>query len=160
MRVHLILLAISAILLPKGFAEAEPVAYYFPADGTIRVSNDTGHPLANVSIVSMSGNLTTSSAMLDLPGAIKDDSEFPYALTYLNFPPGNHSFGLVAKPGLDFYTHGGFEFQYRTLTLLEPLTVGSWFFPEPASFALTGMGCLAVVAAGRKRLRRAVTSEP
>jgi hypothetical protein len=145
-------------------AQSENVGAYYYNDGRIRINNATGSPLASLSVISTTGDLGNASAMIDLPGAIKDNSEFPFAFSYIYwFPVGITDLGVVAKPGLvDDWTFPGpapvsFEklhFRFRTLSLVHPLTTKAFFFPEPATSSMVAVGMMGLAAINRKRGRR------
>ncbi|MBA4106354.1 MAG: hypothetical protein C0485_11400 [Pirellula sp.] len=131
---------------------AAPFAWYNHANGGIWFTNDSGAPLANASVISLSGKLKTSSDWLGIAGARKDDSELPFAYTYLSLPVGQTFAGYVVQPG----THcSELTFEYRTGSLTGPLiqVTNLCIFPEPSSglLAATTMCALSVVS---RRLSR------
>jgi hypothetical protein len=126
---------------------AEPTAFYDPVNGSVKILNDGGQPLVNVSIVSTSGALGDASDLLPVPGALSDDSELPFAYHYLNFPSGLYDIGNAVAIGtlvsdLEFY------FRASVGPLFEGRVVE---IPEPASLLLA---ILSILGAMRCRSRR------
>ena len=146
MRAQLQWLAIATALVVASPATAAQVKWYYnPVTGGIQLENNLNEPLFTISVISRSGSLTTASAMLNIAGAIKDDSEFPFGFTYLLFPKGRHSVGNVVKPSTSFqdlivrYRPSGHFGKSITIT------------PEPASLVLGALAGVVVVACGRRR---------
>lgn len=145
-------LAVAAAFLVASPATAGPVRWYYnPATGGIQLENNLNDPLFTISVISRSSSLTTPSAMLNIAGATKDDSEFPYGLTYLFFPKGRHFVGNVVKPNTFF---NDLIVRYRPQGYLgRPITIT----PEPASLVLGALAGLVLVGTGRRaRGRRRV----
>jgi hypothetical protein len=133
-------------------ASAAPNVVYHPATGAIHFYNDHTGPLANISILSTSGNLRDASQLLDIPGAVKDDSELPFAFTYLGLPVGHTFAGYMATPGT---YPSDLSFEYRLNSLLEPLISNvELLLPEPSTAALTVVSALAVGATVGRSVRR------
>ncbi|MBA4106355.1 MAG: hypothetical protein C0485_11405 [Pirellula sp.] len=129
-------------------ALSAPTVSYNPANGGIWFQNDTGAPLANASILSTSGKLKTASSLLDIPGAYKDDSELPFAFTYLGLPVGLSFAGYIVQPGSQC---SDLQFEYRTSSLTGPLIQGGGFcFPEPSSCAMTAVSAVAFWGTARR----------
>ncbi len=148
MRIVLALLLVSSL---SSVAGAAPSVVYNYVTGKFWIINDSGGSLANASLLSFGGNLTTPSAMLSIPGTVKDDSEFPFALTYLGLPPGTHNTGFVIMPGT---SPSDLTFEYRVKSLLEPVTLGTGIVtPEPSALALATCG-LGLLTWRRGRLKR------
>lgn len=145
-------LATAVAVLVADVAVAAPQYFYNPGNGNIYVSNDLEGPLNNLSVLSASGHLTNPSQMLDLPGALKDDSEFPDALTYLNFPQGMWLLGAVVQPGTPV---GDLTVRYRLpgqSTGPNRVILPGW--PEPTSAVLLGIALIGGTAF-RRRFGRA-----
>ncbi|MBA4106360.1 MAG: hypothetical protein C0485_11430 [Pirellula sp.] len=129
---HLTFVVFVAAALIQSVAAAA-FGWYNPVNGNIHISNGTGAPLAHVSIISVSGKLTNASLMASIQGATKDDSEFPFAYTYLNFPVGTHDTGNTVQPGTPVTA---LSIEYRTASLFGPLLKGYFVEPEPSSCLL------------------------
>jgi hypothetical protein len=141
-------LAIAACGL-SSTALSAPVAWYNPANGGIWFQNDSGAPLANASVLSAGGKFKAGSHLLDIPSATKDDSELPFAFTYLGLPVGQSFAGYVVQPGTPCWE---LFFEYRTGSLLGPLIQGGDLcpFPEPSSCALAAMSAVALLGTARR----------
>jgi len=141
-------LAIAACRL-SSTAWSAPVIEYDQVSGSIYFRNDTGAPLANASVISLNGKLKTSSDLLDIAGATKDDSELPFAFTYLGLPVGQTFAGYIVQPGADC---SELTFEYRTGSLTGPLIQGGDLcpFPEPSSYAMALMSALAFAGIARQ----------
>jgi hypothetical protein len=126
-------------------------AYYTPWAGQIFFHNTDAVPLANATLTSQSGRLTNATAMLTISGTLKDDSEFPFAYTYLNLPVGYHFTGYTVQPRTSV---GDLKFEYRVGSLLAPLQNGGVVvMPEPTAMALTACGAMGFVALHRRQRR-------
>jgi len=140
-------LAIAACGL-SSTAWSAPVIEYDQVSGSIYFRNDTGAPLANASILSTSGKLKTASSLLDIPGAVKDDSELPFAFTYLGLPDGLSFAGYIVQPGTPCHD---LHFEYRTSSLTNPLIQGGGLcLPEPSSCAMAAMSVVALLGTARR----------
>jgi hypothetical protein len=129
-------------------AWAAPMVWYNPANGSIHFNNDHAGPLAHISFFSESGSLRDASWLLDIPGAVKDDSELPFVFTYLGLPKGVTFAGNVVQPGTPF---SDLRYQYRLDSFLEPISTGVWFLiPEPTSCTMVVMSALALVGTARR----------
>ncbi|MBA4106356.1 MAG: hypothetical protein C0485_11410 [Pirellula sp.] len=126
---------------------AAPAVSYNPVNGGIWFHNDTGAPLANVSILSLSGNLKSASFALNIAGATKDDSELPFALTYLGLPVGQSFAGYVVQPNTNCFS---MSFEYRTASLIGPPIRGTMCMPEPSSWAMIAAPAVAFLGAARR----------
>ena len=152
MRFVILCLAVVFSLSASRVAMAAADMHYDQNTGMIWIHNNTGGALASASLISRDGLLTTPSAMLSIPGTTKDDSEFPFALTYLGVPVGFYQVGLVVQPRI--WGAGDLRFEYRERSLLEPVSLGEIFFvPEPSTLALATCG-LGGLAWRRGRLKR------
>jgi hypothetical protein len=147
MRKLLALVAFVAVLGIASVSQAAPYAIYDAVTGTIKFSNDTGGVLANASIISTAGSFKSAANLASIPGTVKDDSELPFAFTYLNLPNGDSSAGAIVNLGTAM---SDLKFEYRVASLLEPITVGEIRIPEPATVGLIGMGLIGFVAARRR----------
>lgn len=146
-----LILAAAVAVLVADVAVAAPSYGYNPANGNVFVWNDLDGPLNNLSVLSAGGHLTNASHMLDLPGAFKDDSEFPDALTYLNFPQGNWYLGAVVQPGTPL---SDLTVRYRLpgqSTGPNLVILPGW--PEPTSAALLGIALIGGTAFRRRYSR-------
>ena len=150
MRKILAVMAVLSIVTAAGVAKAAPVAYYNPANGNVVFNNDLAGALNNISLLSGSSSLTQSSALLDVAGTTKDDSEFPDALTSLNSPVGQYYIGAVVKPGTPLadltmrYRNPGQSTGANIIGVVVEV-------PEPATFAMAGLGLVGIVAAARRK---------
>jgi len=127
-------------------------ALYTPWAGQIFFVNNDSVPLANATLTSQSGRLTSASAMLSIPGTVKDDSEFPFAYTYLNLPVGYRFTGYTVQPRTPV---DDLEFEYRVGSLLAPLQNGGVVvMPEPTSMALIACGAMGFVSLHRRQRRQ------
>ncbi|MBA4106357.1 MAG: hypothetical protein C0485_11415 [Pirellula sp.] len=128
-------------------ASAVPTVWYNPANGSIHFNNDHAGPLAHISFISESGSLRDASWLLSIPGAVKDNSELPFAFTYLGLPVGVTYAGNIVQPGTPI---SDLHYQYRLDSFLEPISQGVWFLiPEPTSCTLGVMSALALVGTAR-----------
>ena len=164
MKAQCIISLIVAALIPSiaadvAQAQDQNVAGFYYNDGRIRIYNGTDSPLAHLTVISMTGDLRDASTMIDLPGAIKDDSEFPFAFTYLNFPVGYVDLGPVAKAELggigtfpDWIpvSYQKLHLQFRTGSLLFPLQSKPFVFPEPGICPLVGVAILGLATTNRQ----------
>lgn len=124
-------------------ASAVPTVWYNPANGSIHFNNDHAGPLAHISFFSDSGSLRDASWLLDIPGAVKDNSELPFTFTYLGLPVGVTYAGNIVQPGTPITD---LRYRYRLDSFLEPISQGVWFLiPEPTSCTLAVMSALALV---------------
>jgi len=145
-----------ACLLAACVAHAAPTFYYDANTGGIYLQNDTGAPIAAISVISAGGNFTTdTSRYAAVSGAQFDLGDLPFAFTYLHFPPAQPFPGIfignVAKPGLSGWRE--FSGIYH-----QPLTNAGqpfyhFIFPEPASGTLTVIASTAFIGLAR-RFRR------
>jgi len=141
-------------------AWSAPLMWFDPVTGGIYFHNDHSGPLANMSVISASGNLLDASQLLDIPGTVKDDTELPFAFTYLGLPVGYSFAGNIVKSGGGW---GDIRYEYRLNSLLEPLIrgavpdLGDPRFPEPTSCVMAAMSVSAIIATARRaRGRRRV----
>ncbi|MBA4106358.1 MAG: hypothetical protein C0485_11420 [Pirellula sp.] len=141
--------ALATVSLMPTAAMAAPLAWLVPTPngGAVYFRNDTGAALPNASLISQSGLLKDAFSLLAIPGTIKDDSEFPFAYTYLNLPVGDHFTGYTVKPGTPLVD---LTFQYRIGSITSPLISQSLDIPEPSSCLLAATATLAFTAAFRR----------
>ncbi len=125
--------------------QGSPRAYYNPLTGNVTFANDLPYAIPAASLLSQTGSLTSASNMESIPGAIKDDTEFPWAYSYLFLPPGLHDTGNTVTVGTSI-TDLEFEYYYD----LGPSQQGAVIeIPEPSSLVLTSLFLL-----GARRLRQ------
>src|SRR5690606_16432941 len=86
-------------------ALAVPHAFYNPADGSIRIWNNTGAPLAVVNIKSPSGKLTGTP--LAVPGTTVDLGDQPYFVVYFNFPATDSTWNTSTWVNVGSLVQGG-----------------------------------------------------
>jgi hypothetical protein len=134
-------------------AMAAPMMWYNPVNGGIYFTNDHTGPLANMSVISSTGSLKTASSLLNIPGAVKDDSELPFAFTYLGLPVGQSFAGNIVQPGTPI---SDIRYEYRLNSLLEPLKRGvicDLSCPEPSS-CLLAMATMYTLSMISRRVHR------
>jgi len=149
MRKIFALLAVAVVAVAANVASAAPVAWYNPINGGIYFQNDHTGALANASVISTAGNFKAASDLLSIGSSVKDDSELPFAFTYLGLPQGQSFAGSIVKPNTPV---SDLKFEYRLNSLLEPLVQGVVVeIPEPATLAMAGLGLIGIVAAARRK---------
>ena len=151
------LLAVATVASISSLASAAPLARYYQETGKIELVNDTGAGLAQVSVLSPNGTALqpTGANMLAVSGAVKDDSEFPFAFSYLGLPVGTSNTGLTGLPGLVKPSAAyDLSFEYR-LTTTGALTQGVVEYvpaiPEPATLAMGCIGLIGIAGVARRR---------
>lgn len=134
-------LALVVTVWTAPYALAAPTAFYNPVTGNVQILNDTEVSLIAISILSPSGLLGTPDALLPVPGAHADKTEFPFAYIYSNFPTGLYDTGntvIVGTPVSELvldWTNGiGSTIQGRVVEV-----------PEPASLILASLPVLAAI---------------
>jgi len=128
-------------------ASGEPIAFYNPADGNVKILNDWGQPLDNAAILSASGALGDASDLLPVPNAWRDDSELPFAYFYLHFPSGLYDTGNAVAIGTPV---SDLEFYWRIGT--PPVFKGRVVeIPEPTSLLLAMLSILGVMCCRSRR---------
>ncbi len=138
------------ISLAPSLASAFPNMIYNPSNGNIQFVNDTPNPLFAMYILSPTNRITGTALMI--PGATRDNTEQPWALSYLSVPPGVHNVGNVIQPGtlasdlsaFFYYTPGN-----------GPFPIGT---PEPATALLAALAGTPLVQLARRRSRRLIAS--
>lgn len=142
--------ALAAISLMPTAVLAAPLAWLVPTPngGAVYFRNDTGAALPSASLISESGLLKDAFSLLTIPGTIKDDSEFPFAYTYLNLPVGDHFTGFTVKPEAPLED---LTFRYRVGSITSPLISQSLDTPEPSSIAMAMFGGVLLARFARPR---------
>ena len=163
MRAALAILGVVLTLATRNAALAAPTAYYNPADGSIRLKNDTGSSKFLVILYSPSGKFT--GIPLSIPGTTHEFGVQHNYLAYFSLPTTTSdpstwwNVGAVVPGGgplatLDLY--GGY--------LVTPTDIErpiSWIeIPEPTSALLGGLSIAVLVAARRRRRAHFVASAP
>jgi hypothetical protein len=128
--------SVAAVVTLPVVAAAFPTVNYNPTTGKIFFINDSSVTLAHMTLLSSAGTITGDP--LDISGTIVDRSERPFALTYLNVPPGQHDVGNIIVPFTPFFDLSGY---FRYSLLGPPLDFGT---PEPSSAILATLGSVAL----------------
>jgi len=143
MRASILVLTIVLALSSFRSASADPRALYNPATGNVQLVVDFDY-YSNLSITSPSGSLTNSNELIDIPGAVSDDTEFPFAYTYLGLKRGTWNTGNTVVP----HTPANeliLEYRFSTIDIF-PIPRGEIIvIPEPATLALAVVGVAAIL---------------
>ena len=125
--------------------QGSPRAYYNPLTGNVTFANDLPYAIPVAYLSSQTGSLTGASNMAPIPGAIKDDTEFPWAYAYLFLPPGLHNTGSTVTVGTSIT-----DLEFHWYDVLGPSQQGAVIeTPEPSSLVLMSLFLL-----GARRLRQ------
>jgi len=141
MRTSVLVLTIVLALSSSRTAMAAPHALYNPATGNVQLVVD-GDFYPNMTIISPSGLLTNSNELIDIPGAVSDRSEFPFAYTYLRLKSGMWNTGNTVVP----HTPANeLIFEYRDQTGWILLRGEIIVIPEPVALTLAVVSLAAVL---------------
>lgn len=149
------LLAAVAVASLANVAVAVPHAYYNPADGTLRIWNNTGVPLAVVNIKSPSGKL--KGVPLAVPGTTMDLGDQPYFVVYFNFPATDSTWNTSTWVNVGSLVQGGGAGLDLSVTYFSTFAPGQTeqpmnsIFPEPTAATMCGLGLAAITAVNRRR---------
>lgn len=151
-KLGLALMAVSCLMVRPG--HALPTAYYNPATGNVKFLNDFGYVIDSLSLISPTGRL--NGGLLPITGTIRDESEFPFAYTYIDFPPGLYDTGNTVTPltpiaELSFYYVQGEPSE-------EQLRGAIFKVPEPLTHIMFGLALIAATPVRRTGLRRVACS--
>jgi hypothetical protein len=147
-------------------ALAAPIqAVLNPESGVVTVGGLTGE--IYISFRGADENLNRANAF-NIPGATKDNF-VPGEVTYLNLGgfQGDVNMGPIAKVGVPLDVFDDYRFAWQLnfsseiveftpiLGSPQPGQAGFWIFvPEPAAFAMAGMGLVGMIAVARRRIPR------
>lgn len=129
-------------------------AFYNVPTGAIYFVKDQHTTFVHATLVSFSGSLKGPQDLVHIPSALAvDDTEFPYAYTYIgDLPVGWNFTGYTVKP---FTPPSDLRFQYRVGSFVSPLITEEVviLIPEPSSCLTLAVAATAVVGLVRRSRR-------